>query len=50
MPMIAFLTGQLTIRSVFDHLVLKLPREKPTPLGEFTLVPVDEEGRELPVG
>ncbi len=49
MQVIAFLTDQLAIQRVLDHLGLELPQEKPPPLRELTVVPVDEQG-ELPVG
>jgi hypothetical protein len=45
---VAFVTDQLAIRSTLDHLGLSPPAQKrPPPLREISVVPVDDEGREL---
>lgn len=48
--MVAFLSDQLAIRRVLDHLGLEPLQEKPPPFREIKLAPLDDEGRELAVG
>ena len=48
MKLVAFVTDQLAIKRILDHLGLSSPEKpRPPPTREITSVPVDDEGREL---
>jgi hypothetical protein len=48
LKIVAYITDELSITRVLDHLGLSPPpQEKPPPTREVIRVPVDEEGREL---
>jgi len=48
MTLVAFVTDQFAVRRILDHLGLAPPRKpRPPPLRDSSVVPVDEEGREL---
>ena len=47
----AYITDELSIRRILDHLGLSPPeQEKPPPRREVVWVPVDNEGREILAG
>lgn len=49
--MVAYVTDELYIRRILDHLGLSPPeQEKPPPTREVVRVPVDGEGREIQAG
>jgi hypothetical protein len=44
----AYITDAFAIRRILEHLGLApRPEEKPPPVREVRLIPVDEEGREI---
>ena len=48
MKLVAFVTDQLAVKRILDHLGLSAPEKpRPPPLREISVVPVDDEGREL---
>jgi hypothetical protein len=44
---VAYVSDELSIRRILDHLGLSPPEQKPPPTTELIRVSVDEEGREL---
>jgi hypothetical protein len=48
LKIVAYITDELSIKHILDHLGLSPPEEKPPPeTREVVRVPVDEEGREI---
>jgi hypothetical protein len=48
MKLVACVTDPLAVRRILDHLGLSSPEKpRPPPTREITIVPVDDEGREL---
>lgn len=48
MSLIAFITDSLTVKRILDQLGLSPPElSRPPPPRELSVVPVDEQGREL---
>jgi hypothetical protein len=48
---VAYVTDELSIRRILDHLDLSPPQqEKPPPTREPVRVPIDDEGREIQAG
>lgn len=48
MTLVAFVTDQLAVKRILDHLGLSTPETpRPPPIREIAVVPVDDEGREL---
>ena len=48
LKIVAYLTDELSIARILDHLGLNPPQpDKPPPTRELVRVPVDEEGREI---
>lgn len=48
MKLVAFVTDQLAVKRILDHLGLSTPENpRPPPTREITTVPVDDEAREL---
>ncbi len=44
----AYITDELSIRRILDHLGLSPPQQEgPPPTREVVLVPMDDEGREI---
>jgi hypothetical protein len=51
LKVVAYVTDELSIRRILDHLGLSPPeQEKPPPPREVVRVPVDDEGREILAG
>ena len=51
LKIVAYITDELSIRRILDHLGLSPPEQvKPPPAREVVRVPVDDEGREIRVG
>ena len=48
LKIVAYITDELSIRRILDHLGLSPPQQqKPPPTRELVRVPVDDEGREI---
>jgi hypothetical protein len=48
---VAYITDELSIKRILDHLGLSPPEEaKPPPARELVRVPIDDEGREIQAG
>ena len=48
LAIVAYITDQLAIRRILEHLELSPPQQqRPPPSRELVRVPVDEEGREI---
>jgi hypothetical protein len=47
LKIVAYLSDEVSIRRILDHLGLRPPEQQKPPTPEVTRVPVDEEGREL---
>ena len=48
LKIVAYITDELSIKQILDHMGLSPPEEKPPPeTREVVRVPVDEEGREI---
>jgi hypothetical protein len=51
LKIVAYITDELSIRRILDHLGLSPPeQEKPPPRREVVRVPVDDDGREILAG
>ena len=51
LKIVAYITDELSIRRILDHLGLSPPQQdKPPPTREVVRVPVDDEGREIQAG
>ena len=48
LKIVAYITDELSIRRILDHLGLSPPQQqKPPPTREVVRVPLDDEGREI---
>lgn len=48
MKLVAFVTDQVAVKRILDHLGLSPPEKpRPPPTREIVAIPVDDEGREL---
>jgi hypothetical protein len=51
LKVVAYITDELSIRRILDHLGLSPPeQEKPPPTRDVIRVPVDDEGRDIQAG
>ena len=51
LKIVAYITDELSIRRILDHLGLSPPeQEKPPPRREVIRAPLDDEGREIQAG
>ncbi len=50
LKIVAYITDELSIRRILDHLGLSPPEQGTPPTREVVRVPVDDEGREIPAG